>query len=124
MNLRVELFVKDPDRSVNFYTNVLGFTALKSHKDYFPVQRDNIIIGIGTIKGLDKNHYFRPEIKNQRLGLGVEIVLEVDDIEEMYRKVKATGYKIERALGKREWGLSDFRVVDPDGYYIRVTSRK
>lgn len=25
------------------------------------------------------------------------------------------------ALSDRPWGLLDFRVADPDGYYVRVT---
>ncbi len=24
----------------------------------------------------------------------------------------------------RPWGLTDFRVADPDGYYLRITSRQ
>jgi len=27
-------------------------------------------------------------------------------------------------LVEREWGLSDFRVTDPDGYYLRFTSHR
>ncbi|WP_350223849.1 hypothetical protein [Rhizobium sp. CNPSo 3490] len=26
------------------------------------------------------------------------------------------------ALAMQPWGLPDFRLVDPDGYYVRVTS--
>ena len=43
----------------------------------------------------------------ERLGGGVEIVLEVDDTDAMYRHVVAQG-----------WQRSDL-----DGYYWRVTSR-
>ena len=25
-------------------------------------------------------------------------------------------------VGVRPWGQTDFRLIDPDGYYIRVTS--
>ena len=24
---------------------------------------------------------------------------------------------------RRPWGLQDFRVIDPDGYYLRITHR-
>ena len=26
-------------------------------------------------------------------------------------------------LGDRPWGLRDFRVLDPAGYYLRITDR-
>jgi lactoylglutathione lyase len=59
----------------------------------------------------------------ERLGIGVEIVLEVDDIDAMYRHVVAQGWPRSAELMRRGWGLTDFRVADPDGYYWRVTSR-
>jgi uncharacterized glyoxalase superfamily protein PhnB len=34
--------------------------------------------------------------------------------------VKA-GYRLLEPLRERPWGLRDFRVVDPDGYYLRIT---
>ncbi len=41
-----------------------------------------------------------------------------------YDKVKASGYKrVLSPLRKRSWGLTDFRITDPDGYYLRITSR-
>ncbi len=49
-------------------------------------------------------------------GLGVEIVLEVDDVHVMYENAQSHGYPIEEPLQKRPWGLTDFRLVDPDGY--------
>jgi uncharacterized glyoxalase superfamily protein PhnB len=59
-----------------------------------------------------------------RRGLGVEIVLEVDDVKSFFEKVKASGYKgVLSPLQQRAWGMTDFRVADPDGYYLRVTSR-
>ena len=41
--------------------------------------RDSVIIGLGIQTELSDHHYFRPEVLNTRKGLGVEIVLEVDD---------------------------------------------
>lgn len=124
MNLRFELFTNNPGASVEFYTSVLHFKELKTYLDYYSLQRDNVIIGISTIDGLQKEHYFRPEIIKDRKGLGVEVVLEVDNIEEEYENVKKSGYLIAEELTKQEWGLIDFRIVDPDGYYLRITSRR
>jgi lactoylglutathione lyase len=124
MSLRLELFVTDVAKSVDFYANTLGFERLKGERDYAPVRSGSVVIGLGPAIGLPKDHYFNPEVQSGRRGLGTEIVLEVDDVQSLYEKVKATGYKKGlTGLRKRSWGATDFRIVDPDGYYLRVTSR-
>jgi hypothetical protein len=59
-------------------------------------------------------------------GVGAEIVLEVRDVDAAYetalRHADVRGGRIE-AIEDRTWGLQDFRVIDPDGYYLRITSR-
>jgi lactoylglutathione lyase len=30
---------------------------------------------------------------------------------------------LEQDLQDRPWGLTDFRIIDPAGYYLRVTGR-
>lgn len=56
------------------------------------------------------------------MGAGVEIVLESADVKADYARVVASSYPLSAPLEHRPWGLTDFRVADPDGYYIRVTS--
>jgi lactoylglutathione lyase len=124
MTPRFELFVEDPDKSVEFYTKILGFSVRYSNERYYSLVRGSVTIGIGYASKLRDGHYFRPEITTQRKGQGVEIVLEVDDIHAEYERVKASGYTIAEDLTEREWGLTDFRLVDPDGYYLRVTSKR
>jgi uncharacterized glyoxalase superfamily protein PhnB len=53
----------------------------------------------------------------------VELVLEVDDVAGERALVAAAGWPLEQDLQDRAWGLTDFRVVDPAGYYLRITSR-
>ena len=54
---------------------------------------------------------------------GVELVLEVDDVAAERDLVTAAGWPLDQDLQNRAWGLTDFRVVDPAGYYLRITSR-
>ena len=123
MSVRLELFVKDLKKSADFYTNVLGFEQLDGGTDYIPVRSGSVVFGLGRAKDLSKKHYFNPELQSSRPGLGTEIVLEVDDIEGFFRKVKASQHPILSGLRPQSWGLTDFRVADPDGYYLRITSR-
>jgi catechol 2,3-dioxygenase-like lactoylglutathione lyase family enzyme len=124
MTLRLELFVTDIEQSIDFYTNVLGFERLKGGPTYVPVRSGSVVIGLGPANGLPKQHHFNPEVQNSRRGLGTEIVFEVGDIQAFFEKVKASGYKkVSSPLRKQSWGATDFRIVDPDGYYLRITSR-
>lgn len=124
MTLRLELHVSKPERSIDFYTNILGFTLIRAGGDYSELQRDAVTLGIGLAEGLDEENYFSPEIETDKKGLGVEIVFEVNDIRRFYEEVKQTGYPIREDIGYRPHGLTDFRLVDPDGYYLRPTSRE
>ena len=96
MSFRIELFVIDLDRSI-------PAVKLPAH-------------GPG------------PGFTQERLagvrGAGVEIVLEVDDLDAALARVGRAGADVAEAIRRRPWGLRDFRLADPDGYYLRVTSRE
>ncbi len=55
----------------------------------------------------------------------MEIVVEVNDVHSAFTGATdaLVGYdgRLEQ-LDDRPWGRTDFRVIDPDGYYVRVTS--
>jgi lactoylglutathione lyase len=47
----------------------------------------------------------------------------VRDVDAALEQVERAGFSVVELLRERPWGLRDFRVVDPDGYYVRVTTR-
>jgi predicted enzyme related to lactoylglutathione lyase len=123
MRLRMELFVEDLDRAIAFYRDVLGFTLLRWEEGYASLRRGDVTLGLGPIAKLpDVGGYFtRPRLRANR-GMGVEIVLEVADVLAEESQVRAAGWPILEPLRERPWGLTDFRLADPDGYYLRITS--
>jgi lactoylglutathione lyase len=123
MTFKFELFVDNPKKTVRFYQKMFGFEVVKSQARYAEIKKGDVRIGIGSAGELMKNHHFNPEIQNQRKGLGVEIVFEVNDIDKVYKCIQDKGYPTETKMKMREWGKKDFRVADPDGYYIRVTTK-
>jgi uncharacterized glyoxalase superfamily protein PhnB len=52
----------------------------------------------------------------------VEVVLVADNIRKAYDHVLASGWPISTPLTEQPWGITDFRIVDPDGIYVRVTA--
>ena len=111
--------------SVSFYRRVLGFEVVREERgDYASLRSGDIMLGIGPIAKLpETGWYFTRSIASQRRGLGVEIVMEVDDLTAAHRRVLDSGHPVFEPPQQRPWGLWDFRIVDPDGYYLRVTSR-
>jgi lactoylglutathione lyase len=125
MHLRMELFVDDLDAAVAFWTGVLGFAVNRRDPGYASLRGGDVVLGLGPVAKLPVTGD-GPGFTQQRLaagkGAGVEIVLEVDDLDAVYAACDAAGAVVE-GLTDRPWGLRDFRFTDPDGYYVRVTTR-
>ena len=123
--LRLELFVEDMEASIAFYTRVLAFEVVSREPgDYASLRLGDIVLGIGSVAKLPGEcGYFGRDVSAHRRGLGVEIVLEVDDVDGWRDRVAASGHPIFEPLQDRPWGLRDFRISDPDGYYMRIPSR-
>ena len=123
MRLRLELFVKSVPDSMDFYTRVLGFETI-SHKpnDYSVFRLGNIQIALQSQSQLPDDHPLKP--MHHPVGLGIEIVLEVENIDLAYARIQEENWQLADTLAQRSWGLRDFRVIDPDGFYIRVTESK
>jgi catechol 2,3-dioxygenase-like lactoylglutathione lyase family enzyme len=126
MRLRMELFVDDLDASVAFYVDVLGFRVERRDPGYVSIRRGSVVLGLGPVAKLPE-HGAGAGFTRQRLaadkGAGVEIVLELDGADEvtaLYEHSRARA-EIAEGLERRPWGLLDFRLTDPDGYYLRVT---
>ena len=117
--LRLELFVSDCSRSAAFYINALGFEVIRHDESgYVSLRRGGAVIGLNAVERLAADHPLRPA-PGDRIGLGVEIVLMVDDVATAH--AGAASISSPSPITLQPWGLTDFRVRDPDGYYIRVT---
>ncbi len=123
MFLRLELFVDDIARSIAFYKSVLGFEIDREEPGYASIRNGDAILGIGLAAHLPPGHHFSPEIRTARRGIGTEIVLEVGDVQASFEQARRSGATILTKLGTRSWGATDYRIADPDGYYLRITSR-
>jgi predicted enzyme related to lactoylglutathione lyase len=127
VGVRFELFVDDVERSVAFYAAVLGLRPPRDYdpQGYVPVSAGRLRIGLQRRGALSAEHHFRPAHFAGPRGVGVEIVVEVGDVDAAFARARdaaVTGGGQVEPLAARPWGQTDFRLIDPDGYYIRVTS--
>lgn len=73
----------------------------------------------GTAAVERHSHFGRSPATTER-GYGVEIVLTFDDLEATFEAARSVGTILE-PIRRRHWGLRDFRVLDPYGFYVRCT---
>jgi lactoylglutathione lyase len=118
----VELHVSDLEASIAFYA-ALGFRVTRRWEDWVRLDRDGaelVLQGDGYIRS--HGHYFTPFIDRSPRGAGVEVTIEVDDVDAVYAAASAAGMRIVKAIQDRPWKARDFRVADPDGFFLRITS--
>jgi lactoylglutathione lyase len=119
ISLRIEIFPADLNATVRFYVDLLGFALVVDRRadelPYLALQRDAVTIGAVAVPGGLAAHRQPPT--------GVEIVLEVDYLHTERDRLRHAGWPIVEDIMRRPWGLQDFRVLDPDGYYLRFTSK-
>jgi lactoylglutathione lyase len=120
MTPRFEIFPDDLDATVDFYVRVLRFRLTADRRDqrdeYVSLQRGSVRVGAAR--------RVVPDVRAARLPpAGVELVLEVDDVIAERDRVTAAGWPLAEDLQDRPWGLKDFRILDPAGYYLRITDR-
>ncbi|WP_170133045.1 VOC family protein [Arthrobacter livingstonensis] len=115
--LRVEIFPGDLDVTTAFYER-LGFQVTGHNVGpprYASIRMGTVRIGVCEAEPVDPARRAHPVM--------TEMVIEVDDVSALRDRFVDRGIILTENLQERDWGLTDFRVTDPDGYYLRFTSR-
>ena len=114
------------DRSIEFYTQVLGMTLLR-RKDYPDGKFTLAFVGYGeeannTVIELTYNW----GVDSYELGNGFgHLALEVDDVYAACAEIKNKGGKVIREAGPMNAGATIIAfVADPDGYQIELIGRR
>lgn len=55
-------------------------------------------------------------------GNGFELIIVVNRIEEVYERCKEKRCTIQEEIQTYPWEMRGIKVVDPDGYFLRITS--
>jgi lactoylglutathione lyase len=124
--LHTMLRVGDLQRSIDFYTHVLGMKLLR-RKDYPDGRFTLAFVGYGEESGntvieltfnWDTDHY--------DLGSGFgHIAIEVDDVYQAVEELRSRGGKVIRDAGPMNAGSTIIAFIeDPDGYPVELIGRK
>lgn len=117
---RFEIFPADLEKCIAFYTSVLRFVLVQRKDGYAYFQRDGIFIGADQ-SNFELSDLQRADRSSRKPPTGVEIVIEVDDLLAERNWVVEKGWTLDDDIKLQEWGLMDFRIMDPDGFYLRMT---
>jgi len=124
--LHTMLRVGDLNRSIKFYTEVLGMSLLRQN-DYPDGKFTLAFLGYGnesdnTVIELTYNW----DTDKYDLGNGFgHLALEVDDVYQATDEIRSAGGKILRDAGPMNAGTTIIAFVeDPDGYQIELIGKK
>ena len=114
------------ERSIEFYTKVLGMQLLR-RRDYPEGRFTNVFVGYddeARAAVLELTHNW--DTKHYDLGNGYgHVAIEVDNAYEACEEVTRRGGKVTRPAGPMKHGTTVIAFVeDPDGYKIELVERK
>ena len=124
--LHTMIRVGDLQKSIQFYTEILGMTLLRQ-KDYPDGKFTLAFVGYGDEKDntvIELTHNWDTDHYDLGNGFG-HLAIEVDDVYAAAEKIRAQGGKIIREPGPMNAGSTIIAFVeDPDGYQIELLARK
>ena len=118
-----ELSVKDYDKSIDFYVNILGFDLNYSREDdkFAMISINDAQIMIEEI-----NDYWNTGELKYPFGRGINFQIEVENVEKIVQKLSENNIKLFREIEEnwyevdgKQYGNKEFLVQDPDGYLLR-----
>ena len=124
--LHTMLRVGDLDRSIRFYTEVLGMKLLRQ-KDYPDGRFTLAFIGYGDESAntvIELTHNWDTGSYDLGTGYG-HIALEVDDVYKATEEISRRGGKVLRDAGPMNAGATIISFIeDPDGYPVELIGKK
>jgi lactoylglutathione lyase len=124
--LHTMLRVGDLDRSLAFYSEVLGMRQLR-RQDYPDGRFTLVFVGYGNEQeGAVLELTYNWDTLSYELGNGFgHVALEVDDAYAACAQIKSRGGKVVREAGPMKHGTTVIAFVeDPDGYKIELIQKK
>lgn len=124
--LHTMIRVSDLEKSLHFYTDVLGMKLLRKH-DYPEGKFTLAFVGFSDEAEqavLELTHNWGDHQYDLGTGFG-HIAIEVEDVYKACDDIQAKGGKIKRPAGPMKGGSTVIAFIeDPDGYAIELLARK
>lgn len=116
------LTVKDFPQSLKWYTEVVGFTK---DRDY---EREGKVVGARLKAGeveFSLNQDDGKKGTDRVVGQGFSLMfMTAQNIDEIAARIKRLGGKLDSEPADMPWGARIFRLTDPDGYKLVISSER
>ena len=125
-SLTPNLMVNDVEETIEYYTDLLGFTLLRTvpefgKLDWAMVKRNEVLIMFQSTKSL-KNTL--PRLKGEKPGGGLTFYIKTDKITELHEELSDNNVEIISELESTFYGTIEFSIVDVNGYILTFSEEK
>tara|TARA_B110000459_G_C16618583_1_gene500291 strand:- start:3084 stop:3476 length:393 start_codon:yes stop_codon:yes gene_type:complete len=125
-SLTPNLMVKDVEETVEYYTDVLGFTLLMTvpeigKLDWAMVKRNDVVLMFQTKKSLTSG---LPRMAGEKPGGGLTFYIKVDRITEIHEELFNNEVEIISDLESTFYNTIEFSVVDVNGYILTFSEEQ
>jgi catechol 2,3-dioxygenase-like lactoylglutathione lyase family enzyme len=118
MKLNAGIITSKLKESKAFYSNVLNFGITFENDFYVLMHTPDHESEIAFL--LPDHPSQQPIFQTAFAGKGMFLTIEVDQVDDYYKRIKALGIPIEIELRDEPWGDRHFAIVDPNGVGIDI----
>jgi uncharacterized glyoxalase superfamily protein PhnB len=119
-SMQASLTVKDIEKSLAWYTEILGFHVLERHERDGKLRAISLVAGeVKVLIGQDDGEKGWDRVKGEGFSLYLETM---QDIDALAARIKARGGTLDTDPVMMPWGAKVFRVSDPDGFKYAIAS--
>ncbi len=120
MKLNAGVITEKLAETKEFYTSILGFEVTFENEFYILMHTPNKEAELGFLL---PNHPSQQPLFHQKFeGKGMYLTIEVEDVDALYEKIKATGVEIKIPMRDEPWGDRHFAIQDPNGIAIDLVT--
>lgn len=125
-SLTPNLMVNDVEQTIEYYTDILGFTVLMTvpetgKLDWAMVKRNDVVIMFQTKKSLSSE---LPRLAGEKPGGGLTFYIKVDRITELHEELFNNEVEIISDLESTFYDTIEFSIVDVNGYILTFSEEK
>ena len=123
--LTPNLVVRNVEASLNFYREVLGFGPGITVPEQPPYAFGSVTSGAVEIFFNDQKVVAEeyPALGAKAIGGSLTLFIEVEGIEDLFKKVQQHGAKITMPMKDQFYGMREFAFEDPEGWIVTLAER-
>jgi predicted enzyme related to lactoylglutathione lyase len=117
------LTVDDLEKSMRFYTGILGFIVSDRWTDPKGVLRGVMLRAGAAGLGLSQDDWAKG--RDRKKGEGLRLwCTTVQDIDDLAARIKAAGGRLTEGPMDQPWGSRSLSVDDPDGFHLTIYQQR